>query len=101
MDTVIKNGTIITATETYQADIGIEGGEIALLGQDLDGEEMIDSGGNHRLSGVLFAHLSLGSTGLRKPSQQTSNRHLTSSMQSAVEPASILAARGNHGTSNV
>jgi len=26
MDTVIKNGTIITATETYQADIGVDEG---------------------------------------------------------------------------
>ena len=101
MDTVIKNGTIVTASETCQAEIGIEEGKIALIGRDLEGEEMIDSGGNHRLSGMLFAHLSLGSTGLRKPSQQTSNRNFTSSMQSAVEPASILAARGNHGTSNV
>ena len=101
MDTVIKNGTIVTATENYQADIGIGEGKIALLGQDLEGEEMTDSGGNHRLWGMLFAHLSLGSTGLRRPSQQSSNRHFTSSKQSAVEPALILAARGNHGTSNI
>jgi len=33
MDLIIKNGTIVTATETYQADIGIEGGVIALIGQ--------------------------------------------------------------------
>lgn len=32
MDTVIKNGTIITATETYHADIGIEGGEDCAVG---------------------------------------------------------------------
>ena len=34
MDLTIRNGTIITATETYQADIGIEVGVIALIGRD-------------------------------------------------------------------
>jgi len=38
MDLVIKNGTIVTATETYQADIGIEDGVIALIGQGLEGD---------------------------------------------------------------
>jgi dihydropyrimidinase len=33
MDLIIKNGTIVTATETYQADIGIRDGVIALIGQ--------------------------------------------------------------------
>ncbi len=33
MDLIIRNGTIVTATETYQADISIENGVIALIGQ--------------------------------------------------------------------
>jgi len=39
MDTVIKNGTVVTASETCQAEIGIEEGKIALIGRDLDGED--------------------------------------------------------------
>ncbi|MEE8163822.1 MAG: hypothetical protein V3T92_07480, partial [Anaerolineae bacterium] len=38
MDLVIRNGTIVTATETYQADIGIKDGVIALIGQGLEGD---------------------------------------------------------------
>ena len=31
MDTVIKKGTIVTASETYRADIGIEEGKISII----------------------------------------------------------------------
>ncbi len=41
MDTVTKNGIIFTASETYQADIGIEKGQIALISQDLPGMEEV------------------------------------------------------------
>ena len=30
---VIKNGTIVTAASTYSADIGVNGGRIAAIGQ--------------------------------------------------------------------
>ena len=45
MDLVIKNGTVVTATESYRADIGVDGGTIALIGRDLSGEEVIDAAG--------------------------------------------------------
>ena len=56
MDLVIKNGTIVTATETYQADIGIEGGSIALIGQDLSGDETIDAKGKFVMPGGIDPH---------------------------------------------
>ena len=39
MDLIIKNGTIITATDTYQGDIAVKDGKIALIGQDLSDVE--------------------------------------------------------------
>ena len=49
MDLVIKNGTIVTATESYSADIGVDGGMIALIGRDLSGDEVIDARGMYVL----------------------------------------------------
>ena len=35
MSTIIKNGTIITASDTVQADVLIEGEKVVLIGQKL------------------------------------------------------------------
>ena len=43
MNLVIKNGTIVTATESYQADIGVDGETICLIGRNLLGDEVIDA----------------------------------------------------------
>ena len=36
-DLVIKGGTLVTASETFIADIGINGEKIVTLGESLDG----------------------------------------------------------------
>src|SRR5258708_17628510 len=41
-DTIIRNGTIVTATDTYAGDVGITNGQIAALGKDLP----IENAGN-------------------------------------------------------
>jgi dihydropyrimidinase len=56
MDTVITNGIIATATETYRADIGIEEGKIVALGLHLEGAETIDAGGNYVFPGGIDIH---------------------------------------------
>jgi len=56
MDTVITNGIIATATETYQADIGIKEGKIAALGLRLEGAETIDAHGNYVFPGGIDIH---------------------------------------------
>ncbi len=56
MDTVVTNGTIVTATETYQADIGIENGKIAALGRGLEGAETLDAEGNYIFPGGIDIH---------------------------------------------
>ena len=55
MDLIIKNGTIITATDTYQGDIAVKDGKIALIGQDLsdvEAKEVIDASGKYVLPGA-------------------------------------------------
>lgn len=47
-DTIIRNGTIVTATDRYAADIGIAAGQIATIGKNLPIENaghLIDAAG--------------------------------------------------------
>lgn len=61
MATLIKNGTLITASETYKADLLIEGEKIALIGQDLShpNAEVIAAEGKYILPGGIDAHVHL------------------------------------------
>jgi len=59
MDLVIKNGTIVTATECYQADVGVEGETIALIGRNLAGDEIIDAEGMYVMPGGIDPHTHL------------------------------------------
>src|SRR5574339_784551 len=53
MTILIKNGTLITASETFEADILIAGERIELIGQDLQhpNAEVIDAAGKLILPG--------------------------------------------------
>jgi len=61
MDLVIKNGTIVSETETYQADIAISDGKIIGIGKvysDID-TEVIDAKGKLVLPGAIDVHTHL------------------------------------------
>lgn len=58
-DTVIKNGKIVTAYETIQADIGIAGEKIAAIGQHLNGKQVIDATGKLVTPGAVDIHVHL------------------------------------------
>lgn len=61
MDLIIKNGKIITATDTYDADVAVKDGKIVMIGQDLqaEGAEVIDASGKYLLPGAIDAHTHL------------------------------------------
>jgi dihydropyrimidinase len=61
MPTVIKNGTIVTASDTYQADILIDGEKIAVIGEGLEteGARVIDASGKYVLPGGIDVHTHL------------------------------------------
>ncbi len=61
MATIIKNGTLITATETFEADILIEGEKISLIGKDLQhpNAEVIDAAGKLIVPGGIDPHVHL------------------------------------------
>jgi dihydropyrimidinase len=59
MDLVLKGGTIATATDTYHADVGIQGGSITMIGQDLRGERVLDITGKYLFPGAVDPHTHL------------------------------------------
>ena len=59
IDKVIQGGTIVTADDTYQADIGIANGHIVAIGKKLEGAETIDATGLYVMPGGIDAHTHL------------------------------------------
>ena len=59
MDTVIRGGTIVTASDRYVADIGIERGRITAIAESLDAPEVIDAKGKFVIPGGIDAHTHL------------------------------------------
>ena len=59
MSTVIRGGTIVTADLSYQADVLIEGGRIAAIGQGLVGDTALDAGGCLIMPGGIDPHTHL------------------------------------------
>lgn len=57
-DLVIANGTVATAADVFQADIGILGGRIAQIGGAMDGAaRVIDASGRYVLPGGIDSHV--------------------------------------------
>ena len=59
MSTLIKGGTIVTASETYQADVLIEGEQIVTIGHGLAGDTTIDASGKYVIPGGIDVHTHL------------------------------------------
>lgn len=59
-DTIIRGGQVATASETFFCDVGIRGGRIAALGDDLgSAEDIIDARGKLVLPGGIDSHVHL------------------------------------------
>jgi dihydropyrimidinase len=57
-DTVIRGGTVATASDTYQADVAISGGRIAAIGESItDADEIVDAAGLLVLPGGIDSHV--------------------------------------------
>jgi dihydropyrimidinase len=60
LDTVIRGGTVVTPTDTFEADVGIEGEQIAAVGTAEaipEAEETVDATGKLVLPGVIDPHV--------------------------------------------
>src|SRR3990172_1746691 len=58
-DLVIAGGTLVTASETIHADVGVIGDTIAALGHGLTGAARIDAAGKLVLPGGVDPHVHL------------------------------------------
>ena len=59
MDLVIKGGTVVTATDCYQADLGVRNEQIVCIGHDLTGRQVVDASGCLVFPGFVDAHVHL------------------------------------------
>ena len=59
MSTVIKNGTVVTADLSYEADVLVEGGKIVEIGKGLKGDEVLDATGCYVMPGGIDPHTHL------------------------------------------
>ena len=61
-DTIIKNGSVVTATDTYRADVAIANGKIAAIGSDLpleNASKVLDATDRLVLPGGIDVHTHL------------------------------------------
>ncbi len=59
MSTVIKGGTVVTAGDTFRADVLIEGEQIVAVGRGLAGDSVIDADGAYVIPGGIDVHTHL------------------------------------------
>jgi len=61
-DTIITNGRVVTATDTYPSDVAISNGKITAIGQNLpwdNATKIIDAAGKYVLPGGIDVHTHL------------------------------------------
>lgn len=62
MDLLIKSGTVVNGSESYNADIAVENGKIIQIGNDIaptDNAKIVDAAGKFVLPGAIDAHTHL------------------------------------------
>jgi dihydroorotase len=79
---VIRGGTVVDATGTRRADVAIDGGRIAEVGANLDGDRVLDASGCIVSPGFVDLH-----THLRQPGKEESE---------TIESGARAAARGGY-----
>jgi predicted amidohydrolase YtcJ len=59
MELLIKNGTVVTESESFIADVAVKDGRIALIGTNLavEATTVVDASGKYVLPGAIDAHL--------------------------------------------
>ncbi|HXZ31989.1 MAG TPA: dihydropyrimidinase [Terriglobales bacterium] len=61
-DTIITGGTVVTATDTYAADVAITAGKVVAIGKDLPREntrQLLDASGKYVMPGGIDVHTHL------------------------------------------
>jgi dihydroorotase len=68
VDLIVKNGTVVTADATFDADLAIDDGEFVAIADrgalNLEANEVYDAAGKHVLPGVIDGHVHFREPGL-------------------------------------
>lgn len=56
MKTVVRGGTIVTATDTYAAVVLIEGETVSAIGSGFNGDTIVDAKGKYVIPGGVDVH---------------------------------------------
>ena len=56
MRTLIQGGTVVTASDSYEADVLIEGEKIVAIGRGLAADTTIDATGKYVIPGDIDVH---------------------------------------------
>ena len=62
LNLIVKNGNVVTAADSYQADVGIKDGKITTLGSDLSpgsDTKVVDAKGKYVFPGGIDVHVHL------------------------------------------
>lgn len=89
-DLVIKNGQLITANETFMADLAITGERIAAIGSNLSGQHEIDATGLYVLPGAIDGHVHLTDPTSFAPYTPTADSFATGSRAAAFGGVTTL-----------
>ena len=104
-DLVIRNGTVATASDIMQCDVGIKDGKVAMLGRGLPpGGEEIDASGKLVLPGGVDAHCHLDQPmeeGLRMADDFRSGTISAACGGTRVGSVCAVPASGNSDSSNL
>lgn len=63
-DWVFRTGTVATASETYNADVGVTGGQVTAIASELptEGSQVIDAAGKFVIPGAIDVHTHFATT---------------------------------------
>ena len=102
MSTLVKNGTIVTASDRYDADIYIDKGVVTLIGQGLNmpADTVVDASGKLVMPGGIDVHTHLdmpfgGTTIGRRLRERARSRRLTAAPRPSSTSRSRASARAS------
>lgn len=89
-DLVIKHGRLITADETFAADLAVAGERIAAVGTGLSGEREIDATGLYVIPGAIDGHVHLDNPKLPPYDPPTADDYATGTIAAACGGTTTL-----------
>lgn len=89
-DLVVKGGLVVTAEESFVADVGVSGERIAAIGSDLEGARELHARGLYVLPGAIDGHIHLTDPSFLPYTLPTADSFATASVAAAFGGVTTL-----------